>query len=134
MRNCIQFRRQCTHQWSLWVAILVTLFATACKRLSDSSEPNTNGTVSRLYKTITYSAAHNEDPALRENLRFVKVEDDLTVIMLFRADGRERVVRGRVGEALRSEAGITPFIVMTASASNQTATIEYLAWSSYPKL
>lgn len=93
-----------------------------------------HGTISRLYKTVRFSANHKEDVAFGTNLVFIKVEDDLTVRMLFKVDGRELTVNGRVGESLKSNARITPFIVMGASPSAQTADIEYLAWSSYPKL
>jgi len=109
---------------------LVLTFACARKQVFQDDEM---GAVSRVYKSVMFTANQKQHPAFHDLLTFVRVESTGEVVMTIRRD-RDFEVRGKPWSPLTSpEIPNLPFAVLGTSFTNQTAVIEYEAWTSRPR-
>ena len=90
------------------------------------------GKVSRVFKTVRYSATQQEQPVFRDALRFVRVEQDGEVVMTFRT----QEVRGKPWSPLAGpNIGRLPLSlsVLQTSHAEQWADIEFESWTNHPR-
>jgi hypothetical protein len=114
------------------ILALVGIFVSGCARHRVFSDDDM-GNISRVFKSVTFSPIHKQDPAFRDTLTFVRVEPSGEVVMTFTVDGKYEI-RGKPGEVLSSvEMQHLPLNVWQTSYQNQTADIEYEAWTSRKK-
>jgi hypothetical protein len=117
---------------------LAALLCASCSRQVVYRDDDT-GKVVRVFRAVAFSASSPRNRAFRELLTFVRVENTGDVVMKLRGpQGRDIEIRaqrgalfsdrvGGVGESASKEIGLR---VRDCSYAEQSATIEYEAWSA----